>query len=80
MDGSRINADHDPLNAGPRDRGPRSETLRKIVAGKRPKNTSVDIRQVAIHHYWSISHARRIHKDLDAVVATGGPNACGEVF
>lgn len=79
MDGSGINADHALLNAGPRKRGPRSEALRKILTRKRPKNILFDIRQVTVHD-WSISHARRIRKDLDAVVATGGPNACAEVF
>jgi len=79
MDGSGINADHAPLNARSREPGPRSEALRKKLAIKRPKNTSFDIRQVAVH-YWSIFHARRIRKALDAVVATSGPNACGEVF
>ena len=79
MDGSGINAGHAPLNAGPRERGPRSEALREKIARKRPKNTPFDIRQVAVH-YWSISHARRIRKALDAVVATSGPNVCGEVF
>jgi len=79
MDGAGINAGHAPLNAGPRERAARSEDLREKIARKRQKNTSFDIRQVAVH-YWSIFYARRIRKEVDAVVATGGRNACGEVF
>lgn len=79
MDGSGINADYAPLNARPLEPGPRSEALKKILARKRPKSTPFDIRQATVH-YWSISHAIRIRNDLDAAIASGGPNACGEVF
>jgi hypothetical protein len=79
MDGTAICAVHAPFDAGPRDRRPRSGALNKKLARKRPKNTPFDIRQVALH-YWSILHGSRIRKNLDAVLVTGGPSACGEVF
>lgn len=79
MDGSGICADHAPFAAGPRDRRPQSEALNKKLARKRLGTTPFDIHQVALH-YWSISNGSRIRKDLDAVLVTGGPSACGEVF
>jgi ATP-dependent DNA helicase RecQ len=60
-------------------RRPQSEALNKQLARKRPKNTPFDIHQVALH-YWSISNGSRIRENFDAVLVTGVPSACGEVF
>ena len=79
MDGTAICAVYAPFDAGPRDRRPQSGALIKTMDKKRPKNTPFDIRQVALH-YWSIPHGSRIRKNLEAVLVTGGPSACGEVF
>lgn len=79
MDGTAICAVHAPFDAGRRDGRPQSEALNKKFARKRPKNTPFDIHQIALH-YWSISHDSRIRENLDAVVVTGGPSACEEVF